>query len=404
MDKPFSLELVPIDEPQGAEPAAGKAPAAPLPVAPLPAAAHELTLVMPVAEPPAGKESPDEIEIVPLDRAIPIRGGNANGDGFAAQASREYAGGHVDRPLWDRALAQANGDAAAAAAIYVRARGTALRLLDRDRRTDRRVRPPEAVREDHVRIPPAKASLWQRHRPAIVAAFAVAAAASIGAVLMAGRGNNPGVADGAASLPSAKAPPPVVASAPVPPPKPVAPTTDFMKKVQELRDVGNWNLLVLYAMEWTRKDPGNAVAWDQLRDGYRSLRQYEDARSAAAKATQLAPDDARLWRKLGEANLDLDNPEGALAAFEQTVARNDQDVESWQQIALLDARLGRAQESKAAFDHAAAAGPGDTTTACLRAGVAQMTPARDGYTLSRQIRAIDNRCRGLGDPVTSATK
>ena len=111
-----------------------------------------------------------------------------------------------------------------------------------------------------------------------------------------------------------------------------------MKKVQELRDAGNWNLVVLYAMEWTRKEPGNAMAWDQLRDGYRFLRQYEDARSAATKATQLAPDDARLWRKLGEANLDLDNPEGALAAFEQTVARNGQDVGSWQQIALIEAR------------------------------------------------------------------
>ena len=31
-----------------------------------------------------------------------------------------------------------------------------------------------------------------------------------------------------------------------------------------------------------------------------------------------------------------------------------------------------------------------------------MTPARDAYTLSRQIRAIDNRCHGLGDPVAAA--
>ena len=138
MDKPFSLELVPIDEPQGAESAPGKAPAAPSA-----ATAPDLTLVMPTAAAAVtpAEASLDAIEIVPLDRPIPIRGTQADGDSYAAQASKEYAQGHVDRPLWDRALAQANGDATAAAAIYVRARATALRLFDRDRRADRRAHP-----------------------------------------------------------------------------------------------------------------------------------------------------------------------------------------------------------------------------------------------------------------------
>lgn len=389
MDKPLSLELVPMEEPKPAEPASGNNP---LPV----------TASIPDAPSP-GEESLDAIEIVGLDRAIPIRGRRADGDGYAAQAAKEYAQGHLDRPLWDLALAQANGDATAAAAIYVRARATALRLFDRDRRNDRRARPHAAASDDHVPPRIAKHTLWQRYRFAIVAAVAAASVAAVAAVLMASRSDDPAVAS-VVPRPARKAPPPVVASAPEPPKTAAAPVADFMKKVQELRDAGNWNLLVLYAMEWTRKDPSNAQAYDQLRDGYRYLRQYEDARSAAAKATQLAPDDARMWRKLGEANLDLDNPEGALAAFEQTVARNPQDVDSWQQIALLDARLGRTQESKAALDNASAAAPGDTVTACLRTGIAQMTAARDGYTMSRQIRAIDNRCRGLGDAVASTTK
>ena len=117
---------------------------------------------------------------------------------------------------------------------------------------------------------------------------------------------------------------------------------------------------------------------------------------------QLAPDDARLWRSLAAVNMDIDDPEAALAAYEQAAARNSVDVESMQAIALLHARLGRPQESKAAFDRAAAANPADPVTACLRAGVAQMPAARDGYTLSRQVRAIDNRCHGRDDAVASA--
>ena len=176
---------------------------------------------------------------------------------------------------------------------------------------------------------------------------------------------------------------------------PNSPTSpDFKKKVQELRDIGNWNVLVLYAVEWTRKEPQNPVAWDQLRMGYMHLRQYDDALSAATKAVTLAPDEARLWRNVGDINLDIDDPPAALQAFEQAVARNSHDVASLQHIALLQTRLGRPQEAKEAFDLALAALPNDATTLCLRTAVGQLTLARDAYTMSRQIKAIDSKCHG----------
>ena len=83
---------------------------------------------------------------------------------------------------------------------------------------------------------------------------------------------------------------------------------------------------MLYAVEWTRKEPNNPTAWDQLRMGYMYLRQYDDALSAATKAVTLAPDDARLWRNVGEINLDIDDPRRALQAFEQAATRNPHDV------------------------------------------------------------------------------
>jgi tetratricopeptide (TPR) repeat protein len=372
MDKPLSLELVPMEESASG---AGPEPA----TSPPPAAA-----VVP--------QTADAIEIRPLERPVPLRNGGGNTDGYAAQAAREFAEGTIEQPLWERALKQANGDETAAAAIYVRARAVALRLFDRDRapRTPPRVQGPAIVEddEDELRRPAARReTVWTQYRYAIIAVGLAVPIAIAAAVWMFGRSSSP-----PPSAVTAKAP-----AQAAPAGKPEAPTvvpTDFAKKVQELRDAGNFNVLVLYAVEWTRKEPQNPAAWDNLRMGYLYLRQYEDALSAATKASQLAPDDARLWRQLGLVNLELDDPSAALNAFEQAAARNSADLDSLHQVALLNARLGRPQEAKAAFDRAAAASPGDAVTACLRNGVAQMPAARDAYTMSRQIRAFDDHCHG----------
>ena len=52
---------------------------------------------------------------------------------------------------------------------------------------------------------------------------------------------------------------------------------DFSRKVSELKAAGNWNVLVLYAVEWARKAPANAEAWNELSLGYAKLRQFNDA-------------------------------------------------------------------------------------------------------------------------------
>ena len=102
---------------------------------------------------------------------------------------------------------------------------------------------------------------------------------------------------------------------------------ELLRKIQELRDAGNFNVLVLYLVEWTRKEPSNPTAWDQLRAGYATLKQYEDALAAAKKAQELLPEDAGLWHKLGVAYADAGDPVGALRAFDQAVARDDQDAD-----------------------------------------------------------------------------
>ena len=340
----------------------------------------------------------DAIDITAVGRPALKLSDTQSIDPFVAQALREYASEKVDNPTWERALAQVNGDVTAAETVYVRSRAAALRAQDRLRREARQA---ALVARDndppYVEPPP----VWQRYKLAIAAA-AVAVVGIIAGIYIASGGDEPPGAVAAVASRSAAKAPAAAAAANAVPVKPAPASVAFDKKVQELRDAGNFNVMVLYATEWTRKEPDNASAWDQLRTGYVHLRQYEDARSAARKAVQLAPDDARMWRNLANVNMDLDDPDGALAAYEQAAARSNADVDSLHAIALLNTRLGKPQEAKGALDRAAAASPGDPITACLRTGIAQMTPARDAYTVSRQVRAIDNRCHGRGEAVASA--
>ena len=376
-----SLELVPIE----GDPAKPSAPAAPTP---------ELVV--------------DSIEIGPAERPIPIGGGEiAKHNPYAAQAAREYAEGHVDQTLWDRALAQSNGDKTAAAAIYVRGRATALRLFDRhDKRPGARLRgtpaPDIALVGRDSRPVVIRATFWEQYRYAIIAG-AVALPIAIGAAMLSL--NRTPASDTAAPSPAAAARPARAAVAPVAAdkaePLAKAPGPDLAGKVQELRDIGNWNVMVLYAVEWTRKEPANAAAWEALRAGYMQLRQYDDALAAATKAVQLAPDEQRYWRYLGQVNMEIDDQAAALAAFEQASARNSLDIDSLQQMGLIHTRLGHPQDAKSAFDRALAASPGDAITNCLRNGIAQMPPAKEAYAVARQIKAIDARCHGRGDAVAS---
>lgn len=390
---PFKLELVDIEDPSAK---------------PAPAAVDDDATVSPEMV----RKDDATIDIKPLDRPVPItKGPPAKIDVYAQQAAREYAQGHVDQPLWDRALSQAHGDKTAAAAIYVRARGTALRLLDRDRRFDatRPLPPPPPEVDPHERRRVARRAAFARYRyPALGGlALLVVAAGSVYYLL---RGDAPAPAAVVAARPAGVAPVAAAVKAATPA-APAAGKADaatslaaLQAKIQELRDAGNWNVLVLYSVEWTRREPDNPAAWNQLRAGYVYLRQYDDALAAAKKAVQLAPNDPVLWRHLGQVNVDLDDPPAALAAFREAVARDAADVASLQAIALLATRLGQPQEAKAALDRASAAQPGDPVTACLRSGLAQLAPARDAYTALRQVSAVDAKCHGRPDGTAVAIK
>ena len=117
--------------------------------------------------------------------------------------------------------------------------------------------------------------------------------------------------------------------------------------VRELKIAGNWNVLVLYANEWTRKEPSNATAWRELSIGYANLQQFNDALDAATKAVQLAPQDALPWRNLGQINLTVDRLPEAAVAFGKALAVNPDDADARCGAALVAERQARPKDPTA---------------------------------------------------------
>lgn len=303
-------------------------------------------------------------------------------DEFLAAAAKEYQEGRVDRDLWVRAVAQSGADESLTIAAYLRARATALRLERRDRREERRASRAGSTQGTSNREVDAEAQSEDTSATAAgvrlggaqpklkYAAVAAVALASVLAVVWRMVPPQESEAAGPPSVsvaaPSADQTSPArrVESA-----QPVAgsnrggtnyddgrPSLEAM--VRQLKDAGNWNVLVLYASEWTRKQPDNAAAWSELSIGFANLRQFSDALGAAEKAVELSPQDALLWRNLGHLNLNLERLPEAGSAFDRVLALNVDDADALCGAALVADRLGRTKDADAIARRAKAAAGG----------------------------------------------
>ncbi len=350
----------------------------------------------------------------------------ASTDPFLAQAIKELESGHVEQALWEWASNRAGADAALAKPAYLRARAAALRVARRDKAAERQALRPSASRVAESGYPltqspqpPAakdaadaigRGGATPKRKRLILAAGAVGSLV-VGAALVGlwWQGNSTAQANAARpvvqtsksgiSTPSDGEKHSLVTASGAEPP--TLPREDFARRVQELKSTASWNVLVLYAVEWTRKQPGNPEAWRELSAGYVQLRQFGDALDAATKVAQLAPRDSLAWQNLGQLNSVLQRPGPALVAFEQATALNDQDMTSLVQAGILNAQLGRLPEARIAFTKALTASPGLVDAICGAASTAQKEGrSKDAEVLTRELRALDAVCRDSG-PVES---
>ena len=337
-------------------------------------------------------------------------------DRFFAEAARELDGGQVDQPLWVHAINQAGGDEKRARPAYLRARATALRVEKRNRRAvmaARRARTVAATGASpgaSARAELAKYGVTGLTRRQLAWLAGVLSLVLVAATVIALRSwsqsqQQPTAAPSMARPPAESKPSsPIEGSQAAVEPQGITaltiPREDFPARIRSLKEAGNWHVVVLYAGEWTRHQPGNADAWKELSTGYTKLGQFGDALDAATKAVTIAPSDASLWRTLGQVNLALVDLPAALAAFEKAADLEGSDVASLVQVATLNMRLGNLQASKVALTKALAASPGDVDALCAASSLAQREGrAKEAESIRLQVSASGAKCRdpNVGD-------
>lgn len=272
-------------------------------------------------------------------------------DEFLAAAAKEYEAGTIDRVLWRQAADQHGRDVSLVIAAYLRARAKALQARHRPAESAeiklrgagsnqdamvQKVEMEPAVEVERTELP--RLGLRSVNPKilysagAVVAFFAAAAIVYLVVSLRQSESVRPPVVVAATPSPSEAASPVLVSSQ-----QPLVATSSrvgtneggvdaLAATVRELKIAGNWNVLVLYANEWTRKEPNNPVAWRELSVGYANLQQFNDALDAATKAVELAPEDALPWRNLGQINLTVDRLHEAGIAFARALALNPDDA------------------------------------------------------------------------------
>jgi Flp pilus assembly protein TadD len=364
---------------------------------------------------------------LPKPAAAPISTENAtpavNSDRFLAEASKEYKEGHIDQLLWAHSLTQASGDKTTAIVNYLRARATSLRRMDKEQQSKALAR--ESRHAEAMGAPELPDETWpnesgrgrlhggksRKFYLTVVGASLAGVIACVGLIAAFWGGDSPqqpmtasnagsAQSSGSAARREAQRTPARAAND-----EEVAKRAreEMVTKIAELSNAGNWNVLVLFATEWTRREPENAAAWNQLGIGFGNLRQFDDAHDAAAKAVKLAPGDSLYWRNLAQASLDLNQPADALKAFEQAATLNPLDVHSIVQTGILNWRLGRVPEAKVAVDLALAASPDDPDALCLKTLVAQQPVApKDANATAKPLPLAEGKCVEVVGPQTVA--
>jgi tetratricopeptide (TPR) repeat protein len=179
---------------------------------------------------------------------------------------------------------------------------------------------------------------------------------------------------------------------------PVDPGVELAAKVASLKAQGNFNVMVIYANEWTRKQPGNATAWHELAGGYRKLRQLDEAFAAAKQAVALDGANPSHLRTLADIYVALERPEDALAELQKALQADGQHAASHAQAGTLYLQLVRLDEARGAFDRALALDPADLGAACGALDVARRQGrGKDAEALARALKTADFECNGAGE-------
>ena len=346
------------------------------------------------------KSGPQSLSLLPMDQ--PSRAPDVTAQ--AGVTAQPVVTASAAPPSASHA-AIASGQSSARAAD-LRAPGRPVEIINRERRADVD-QPVASAATRRTALTPAS-TLVPKRKPYAVVGAAIASVVAVAAVVVwQMSGDTPDASPASGAAPATAARTPVVAASKGPAAMtaqaaiPSEPAEDYAAKVEQLKAAGNWNVVVLYASEWTRKRPTEAAAWSTLSQGYMHMRQHDEALDTANRATQVAPSDARAWQQVARINLALQRPVPALQAFEKASTLDERDLASLVQAGLLNVQLGQLAAARTAFDKALAVDPEAIDAVCGDALVAQRQ-GRMKDADARRLKGPDGKCRDWAGTVSVA--
>jgi S1-C subfamily serine protease/cytochrome c-type biogenesis protein CcmH/NrfG len=328
-------------------------------------------------------------------------------------ARQEQVQGKRDQSLWSRALSQASGDESLAKAAYIQARAVALRDEERDKLWQESVRTAkvqEIADRLHSRAAPLKKTDSEtandeprgRMNRGVAAGVVFGGVCALAVALAFGIGwwtddravpdPQPPIADSSPQQKTATDPaqPPSASRDDV---RRVQNEDTFPNRIARFKEDRQWTLVVLHATEWTRKEPQNAIAWNELGIGHIELRQFAEAERAFRSALTIRPTSSVIWSNLGVSHWERSEARSAVLAFHEAVRLDPRDAKAFAYLGSIYLTYGKYADARVALDSALSVEPGNANALCGAGFVAYYERRfKDMQSLAAKLRPLDHAC------------
>ena len=105
--------------------------------------------------------------------------------------------------------------------------------------------------------------------------------------------------------------------------------TEWLKRSIALEKRKDWPELLDWTKKWTKNEPNDADAWNNLGIAYGHLGRYNDAIEPFRKALRIDPKNAAAWYNLGRVYNYLQRRNDAIEAYRQALRINPEDADVW---------------------------------------------------------------------------
>jgi len=121
--------------------------------------------------------------------------------------------------------------------------------------------------------------------------------------------------------------------------------SEWVKGSIALEKRKDWKGMLDWSLEWTKREPNNALAWYNRGYAYDELKRYNDAIEALRQAVRIDPEYANAWNNIGAAYVELKRYNDAVEALRQAVRIDPEYANAWYNLGVAYAYSGNRTEA-----------------------------------------------------------